>query len=271
METVTEKARAKLNFSLDVGEKRGERHLLDTLIVPIGLFDTVVLQKRADGKVVVRYEGEVDRYNPDPTKALAEKIVARYRLSGVDVFIEKRIPERAGLGGSSTDAAAVARGLERLFGYGKTDPSLLTETGSDVYAAYLDAPCRVRGTGEKVDLVDGIRIPDILLVTFDEGVSTAACYERFDAVGGERGKVDDAIRAMQQGREFCPTNALLRAAETLCPIVKEGLTKLRKCDLPCGMTGSGSAIFAFGYDRERFENKISRLGDGGRKTILLRE
>lgn len=271
MDAVTEKARAKLNFCLDVGKRRGEKHLLDTLIVPVGLFDTVVLQKRADKKVVVRYDGVENKYATDPAKNLAEKIVEKYALPGVDVSVEKRIPERAGLGGSSTDAAAVARGLERLFGLGKIDPSFLTETGSDVYAAYLDAPCRVRGTGELVEIVDGIKIPDVLLVTFDEGVSTAECYKLFDQVGGEKGNVDEAISAMRNGREFSPKNALLNAARTLCPIIGRGLEELAKHDLPHGMTGSGSAIFSFGYDREDFLKKTSRLGDVGRKTILFRE
>ena len=270
MNILRESARAKINFVLNVGEKCGQKHELDTLIVPIDLFDEIALQKRTDGKVVVSYDGIPDRYEVDPAKALAKKIVEKYALPGVTIEVKKNIPERAGLGGSSTDAAAVARGMEKLFCFGKIDRSLLTETGSDVYAAYLDTPCRVRGTGEKAEPVD-LRIPHLLLVFPTGGVSTAECYAAFDRLGGERGDVDEIIAKMRRGEEFAPKNALLRAAESLCPEIGTILERLRIVGLSCGMTGSGSAMFAFGYDKEKFLEKIDRLGDVGTRTILFRE
>ncbi|MBR1746978.1 MAG: hypothetical protein IJ735_02060 [Clostridia bacterium] len=270
-ETVVEKARAKINFVLNVGKKRGARHELDTVIVPIDLFDTVSLTARTDGEVVIRYDGISDKYPHDPAKDLAKAIVKRYGLPGVSVDVQKRVPEGAGLGGSSTDAGALARGLERLFSFGKIDAGLLTEVGSDVYAAYLDRPCRVRGTGDVVEVLEDISTPSICLYTFDFGVSTAECYALFDKIGGEEGDVEDAILAMRRGEEFLPKNGLLRAACRIRPGIAARLEMLRAEGLSCGMTGSGSALFAFGYDKEQFLKKLFRSRDLGTKTTLFRE
>lgn len=263
------RARAKLNFVLSVGRKIGDRHEIDTVIVPFGLYDEVSLCARSDGRVTVSYDGVFDRYPVDPAKKLAEKIVKTYRLPGVDVAVKKRIPEGAGLGGSSADAGAVARGMERLFHYGETARSLLAEAGSDVVAAYLDRPCRVRGTGEIAEPLDGLILPSILVLGADGGVSTAACYRKFDEVGGERADVEKTIEAMKKGENFLPVNALTRAAELLRPEIARSLDALRKLGFPCGMTGSGSAIFAFGYQKDNFLKKAASFECEGRTVLFL--
>ena len=97
-------ANAKINLSLAVtGKAPNGYHTIDTVILPITLSDTVCVAL-ADTVTVCYTDGRV--YPDDVAYKTAKAICKRFGLSGVSVRIDKRIPEGAGLGGSSADAAA---------------------------------------------------------------------------------------------------------------------------------------------------------------------
>lgn len=259
------KARAKLNVSLNITGKRDGLHTLDSVIVPIGIWDDVLLTPRDDSRVTVRYRGKEGVYANDTALAAAEAIVGFYGTKGADIEIVKRIPERAGLGGSSADAAAVARGMETLRNFGKTDGKLLSSLGSDVTAMYLDCPCRISGTGDEAVKLERVLIPSFAVMTAGRGVDTAECYRLYDETGGDGGDTDAVIDAMEKGRPFRPFNSLAKAAASIEPLVDCGLKALSDAGFAAGMTGSGSAVFGFDYDRRSFERKLGklrRLADG---------
>ena len=106
-------APAKVNLVLRVGPPRADGfHELVTLMVPLDLADEVrVLVRDGPGPVTCRCPGRPDLDGPDNLAARAA-LALRSRLErreGVDIRIEKRIPVVAGLGGGSSDAAAVIR------------------------------------------------------------------------------------------------------------------------------------------------------------------
>jgi 4-diphosphocytidyl-2-C-methyl-D-erythritol kinase len=150
------RAPAKVNLVLRVGPARADGfHDLLTLMVPIDLADEVrVVVRAAPGPVACRCPGRPDLDGPGNLAAVAA-LALRSRLGrrdGVDIRIDKRIPVVAGLGGGSSDAAAVLRCLSRAWAV--RDRRLLSEValsvGSDVPFFLGDGPAWARGRGERL-------------------------------------------------------------------------------------------------------------------------
>ena len=160
-------APAKVNLVLRVGRKRADGyHEILTLMAPLDLGDRVRLRlSRRSGPVTCAVPGMPElsgEENLASRAALAFK--ERFGVqNGVDIRIDKRTPVTAGLGGGSSDAAAVLRCLAR--GFGIRDPSALADLalsiGSDVPFFLWPGPSWAAGRGER--LVPA-RVPALHLV-----------------------------------------------------------------------------------------------------------
>lgn len=260
------RANAKLNLALSITGKDGNMHTLDSIVVPIKLHDTVVIRKRRDFNVTVAYQ-DGRRYENDTARIMAELIRDTYKTRGVDILIKKRIPQGAGMGGSSADAAGVARGMEKLFKYGKTDVGLLKNVGSDVPCMYLNSPCRIGGIGEKAEILAEKRYFFVIKLAKD-AVNSATCYRLYDEIGGEDGDVGKAKENYERGEIFRPFNALKRAAERLEGQIGDNLRLLEDAGFVAGMTGSGSAVFGMENERRNFLRKLKLLR--GQDVLITR-
>lgn len=215
--TARERAPAKLNLGLRVGRRlESGYHQLFSLFCPLEFGDEIRLELSRDAnseRGVIRsnaalsksLEEHLKRLDPglperfiaelESPKNLAWIAADRMRSAffpdglGLDLFLEKRIPIEAGLGGGSSDAAAVIRALCLLLGLDKESSevvSLARSIGSDV-PALLSAQARaVSGTGESLLAFDSSareRIAsvfgqyEVLLVKPPWGASTKAMYE----------------------------------------------------------------------------------------------
>ena len=104
---------------------------------------------------------------------------------GVDIALEKHIPAAAGLAGGSTDAAAVLKGMNTLFGLGLSEAELRAHglaLGADVPFCILGGCALAEGIGERLTPQSPIPPCRILLVKPPVGVSTGAVYHALDAV-----------------------------------------------------------------------------------------
>ena len=253
-------ARAKLTFTLDVLGKNNGMHLIDSVVMPIDLFDEVALKINGTDQNFIKYSNRESAYPFDTALRMADLIKTKYVTGGVDIVINKRIPERAGLGGSSADAAAVARGMEELFDI-KVDSGDLLDIGSDVNAMYVDAPCILAGIGERVEVIDAIS-PNIVLLILDSGVDTGECYHTYDVIGGKSGNRQAVLDGLREGKNFFPYNALTESAISLNAEIKEAIKILGEY-FDGSMTGSGSAVFGIEYDDLIFDKKV----DGLKKSV----
>jgi 4-diphosphocytidyl-2-C-methyl-D-erythritol kinase len=173
-------APAKVNLVLKVGPLRGDGyHELLSLMVPLDLADGVEVRilPRA-GPVRCRVIGRPELCGPENLGArAAAAFKERFGVrSGIAVRIEKRIPVTAGLGGGSSDAAAVLRCLARAFGI--EDKAALTEValsiGSDVPFFLGPGPAWARGRGERLLPVDLPSLPLVLVYPKDPSLAIRA-------------------------------------------------------------------------------------------------
>ena len=114
MHSLTVEAAAKINLSLDVVGKRPDGyHLLSTVMQSISLSDRVYLEfdKQGTGLIILSDQPNIPLNERNTAhKAARSFLEATGITAGVRIFLEKRIPDAAGLAGGSSDAAAVLHG-----------------------------------------------------------------------------------------------------------------------------------------------------------------
>lgn len=177
-------APAKINLSLKVLGKRADGfHEIETLISPISLYDKIDIAKQ---------NRWIDFRCDDPTLSTGDDnlVVRAAKLffeqtkikSGVSIKLEKKIPHRAGLGGGSSDAAAVLRGLNQLFGTKLSRNELIklgSAIGSDIPFFLVESSALCQGRGEIVEPMKSTTRLSILLLKPEFGVSSAWAYARW--------------------------------------------------------------------------------------------
>ena len=237
-------APAKLNLRLKVvGVRADGYHLVDTDMVPVTLHDTVTLRARADGPVNCDYAGaDIPAERDLCVRAAALLKRARAVAAGVDVHVEKRIPPGSGMGGGSSDAAAVLLGLNRVWDLGvPTDElaELAAGLGADVPFFLHGRPMRATGVGDELEPIDPG--PGRYFIAVPEwGLDTGEVYRRHDNLieSPPAGRIAGLAEAMGP-------NDLTAAAADLSPPAFGAMVEvlLNRFGNAC-LTGSGSAVFS---------------------------
>jgi 4-diphosphocytidyl-2-C-methyl-D-erythritol kinase len=169
-------APAKLTLSLAVtGVRSDGYHELRSEMVSLSLADELTFTEGGSGLTMVAEEGtRAEALGLESDNLITRALAAAGRRAAVHV--RKRIPLGGGLGGGSTDAAAVLRWARC------TDPDVARALGSDVPFSVVGGRAMVEGTGESVTLLD-FEPRTFLLVLPPFGVDTAKVYAAWDALG----------------------------------------------------------------------------------------
>ncbi|WP_457574549.1 4-(cytidine 5'-diphospho)-2-C-methyl-D-erythritol kinase [Desulfolithobacter sp.] len=181
-------APAKINLHLRiVGRREDGYHLLSTLMQKIDLADEVTLRP-GDGIMLRCPDSDL----PEDASNLAWQAAELFRQTmgarlpatfGVEITLKKNIPVAAGLGGGSSDAAAVLLGLDRLFGTSCTREELIdmgVRLGADVpFFVIPEAAAWASGIGEVLEAAPVLEETLILLVNPGFSVSTRWAFETF--------------------------------------------------------------------------------------------
>ena len=252
---VEEKACAKVNLTLSVGEKRPDGyHEVETVMTGVGLHDTVTLYRNA---------GPWDKLECDPpvTERAGDNLCMKAlrvffeefgpKKDFVTIRLEKTIPTQAGLGGGSSDAAAVLRGLRTLYVPDMTDTQLeevAAQLGSDVPFFIRGGTALATGRGEKLSALPDMPPCWLVIVKPEESHSTAAMYAAIDnaprRVSGDSRTVREGL---EKGNLFAIAAGLSNDFQQVLPedsAVPEIVERLRQqAALNAQMTGSGSAVF----------------------------
>jgi len=187
------RARAKINLYLRVvGKRRDGYHLLDTIMLPVSLYDEIEIReirspldnkKDKDEMIEVSCDHPLVPGGEKNIVHRAARLIMRRadKHQQIHIHIRKRIPVGAGLGGGSADAAATLIGLNRLlkvrFSIARLE-KLALSLGADVPFFIRARPARARGIGERLYRLRGI--PRFWLVIVYPGfpVSTAWAFKR---------------------------------------------------------------------------------------------
>ncbi len=231
-------AYAKLNLSLSIlGLRQDGFHELESIVQTIDLADTITIE--FIGRTLVVENNLAIPRDDDLVWQAANLVLADKKTTGVRIVVEKNIPAGAGLGGGSSDAAAVLWALDRFI-----TPSMLKqhlvelarELGSDVPLFLTGGLMTISGRGERVSAFSEKRPELFILLIPPIHCVTSAVYTQFDhSVRGRRKRSTPAILGQ---------NELEQAALEIYPdldLYREAITSV-EADFS-GLSGSGASYF----------------------------
>ncbi len=242
-------APAKINLFLHVTGRRDDGyHLLESVFVPINLADTVTLSLRSDGKICLLNPPDGLNETIDLACRAARALqVASGTSLGVDIQLTKRIPQGAGLGGGSSDAATTLLGLNRLWSLARPRAELqgiAALLGADVPFFVFGQPALAQGMGEKLRAVT---LPTMHAVIASPGVSvaTSAVFTHPNLT-----RNTTALRSPVFTLDF-GRNDLQSVATRLAPEIERLQQAFVNAGATPKMTGSGACVFALAHRADK--------------------
>ena len=258
---------AKINLTLDILGKRPDGyHEVAMVMQSIGLHDTIEMEKSAAG---IALTINVPWLRADE-KNLAWRAVAlmqqEYGLSGgVNMRLTKRIPVAAGLAGGSADAAAVLRGMNRLYELGLSDAKLCelgARLGSDIPFCLLGGTMLSTGRGEVLTRLSNLPETWVVLAKPRISVSTAWAYQNYDEQGAEQHPDNARIQQeIARGDRKAVAKLLCNVLESVTIKRYDVISRYKTMMLEQGamasmMSGSGPTVFGLVGSRVQ-ANKIA--------------
>lgn len=278
-------APCKINITLDVFDKKERMdgyHNLDSIVIPFG--------EPAD-ELRIRIEPASERNSivltcDDPRLPLDNRNLA-YRAAEIylaqldkpfriEIDLKKRVPSEAGLGGGSSDAAAVLRVLNTYFNDRLDRSTMITlaaRLGGDVPLFLAEKPVRMRGCGDILEPLD-FELPAFwgVLVHPGTGVSTARAYALLDAIANRQvGTSTEKLlsRLHDDQRNPIHINELLTSSmsndfESVILSAYPDVAKVSEMILSAGalralLCGSGSAVFGLAHDMQHAKQLVDTL------------
>ena len=245
-------APAKLNLNLFIkGKNKHGYHLLESDICFLELTDKIYIKK--SNKDLFNQSKTTNNFNIDPNDNLIFKAINQFRILTkwnikFEVYLDKKIPIGAGLGGGSADAASTLILLRNLYNkehnIKKIDVSTLykigIDLGSDVPACLHSKDLRLGGYGNKITRTKVMNNYYFLLINPKINLSTREVFQQYDASSSNESDIPDT-----RFGNINIHNSLLSSAIDLAPQISSVLSHLQKSKTitAYGMTGSGSTCF----------------------------
>lgn len=258
------KAPAKINLFLEILGKRPDGfHEIRTIFQSIALFDTLRFRVIPEGIELASDDPSLPLDSTNTVFRAARALMdSSIDKKGIEIFIGKKIPQKGGLGGGSSDAAAALIALDRIWNMGLPREELLSIAagiGSDVPFFLTGGTAVGIGRGEEVyPLPDAP--PAWLVMGFPEkGISTREAYERAGKqLTGKASPLRMMVAAVKISAGGFTEEDLLNCFETAILESDQEILLCRDRLLDAGarkvtLSGSGSSWFAYSRGREEAE------------------
>ncbi len=253
-------APAKINLTLHVTGRRPDGyHALDSLVVFADIGDR--LRVRQSDTTMLTVDGPMAAGVPADDSNLVVKAAA---LMGVpaDIHLEKHLPNAAGLGGGSSDAAATLNALAELSG--QALPEDVIRLGADIPVCLYGRTARMRGVGEIVEPITGLPVLHAVLVNPKLPVMTKAVFAALERA--DNPTMPDELPAFEGSGDVIEWLATMRndleapamRAEPVIQQVFDALSVTPGCHL-ARMSGSGGTCFGLYSDAETAAAAAGRL------------
>lgn len=257
------KTPAKINLALDiVGNRPDGYHLLETIFQTVSLYDTITVTLYPDMTKTIQLSCNIP-WIPKDNRNIAWKAAALFLEYtnlpiGIEIHLQKYIPSQAGLGGGSSDAAAVLYACNQLTGAGLTQQQLCTlglQLGADVPFFFYGGTAYAAGIGEQLQPLPYLGTVSVVIAKGKGGISTATAYNAIDTLQNPKHPnttlIAERIRAYAPLSAIAPLCGNLFASVTDLPIVEQLQQKMLEKGAICSlMSGSGSAVFGLFSSQE---------------------
>jgi 4-diphosphocytidyl-2-C-methyl-D-erythritol kinase len=262
-------APAKLNLFLEIiNRKKNGYHNIETIFHTIGLYDKIIIEPQSDKLTISSSQKSLptglDNLALKAAYLLKEKLKSK---SGAKIYIEKHIPVGAGLGGGSSDAAAVLLALPILWKRKVSNKELhkiAIKLGADVPFFLNKGTYRASGIGERLKKLKGVKPAWFVIIYPKVGVQTAWAYKNLHFPLTNRQKINKIMQQLVKGASSKVWGRYLfnRLEEPVLknrPEILNIKNTLKTMGLLNMMSGSGSTVFALVSSRAEGEKVRSGL------------
>lgn len=276
MNQIYMKARAKVNLTLEVLDKREDNyHNLKSVFQKVSLYDEIYIYKTDtdDFKLNTNIE-ELDNKDNIIYKAyikLKEKFDV---ISGVKVVLNKKIPMQAGMAGGSTDCASFILGMNKLFdlNLSKSEITNLGKSlGADVVPCLYNKAVLAEGIGDVITKINTNFKYYILVIKPKLSCNTGEMFRKLDSTKRElkRDNSKNIIKALETNDIELLSNNLYNTFEEVVEAksIKDELLENRA--IGALLTGSGSCVFGIFKNKEEAKCAYKNLKDKYKTYICL--
>lgn len=286
MKSLTLKSPAKLNLTLQILNKREDGyHNLKSEFQTVNLCDEIILTKIPEGiQLIASGKYKIPNNRDNLAYQVAEKLRVRAKGKvGVRIEIEKNIPLFAGLGGGSSNAATVLKGLIDLWDLDlsiEKQVEIAKSIGADVPFFLYGGHCLVEGIGKKVTPLENVLDNKWIVIAQLPyiRISTPWAYNQFDKLQITKSIHDSELVSLNKGdteglkpqKEQEPPNPLIKGEYNCNDFEKvifnhfPDLLNLKNIYLnqsaeKASLTGSGSAVYGIFNNQKNAQNSLSIL------------
>ncbi len=264
------KARAKINLSLEVLDKREDNyHNIKSIFQKINLYDEMYIEKTHNNKFELETNIKSLNNKENVIYKAYVKLKEKYdNISGVKIILNKKIPMQAGLGGGSTDCASFILGINKLFNLrlSRSEIEMIGKSlGADVVPCFYNKSVLVEGIGDKITTINTNFKYYIVIVKPSISCNTKTMYNLIDQIN-KKNELDlssTIINGLQNNDIELIANNLYNTFEevqldnNLIPTIKEEF--LRNGAMGSLMTGSGSCVYGIFRNRKIARKAYQKL------------
>lgn len=262
----------KINIGLNITGKREDGyHLLDMVMVPISLSDRIKGEiEDISGTLTIKTN---KKGIPTGKENILYKIYEKfYNESGLErkkvyVYLEKKIPHQAGLGGGSSNGAFLLKLLNEFHGNYFTVDKLIEigkSIGADIPFFLINKSARVTGIGENIKIIENNLENSIIVIKPDFGVSTKKAYKNMYMLNNKKdADIDKVVLGLKENRVSMVEENIENHLEQGLLLEDKNIMNFRKKlaeidNMEFFMSGSGSAYYTF-VDKKLAENIYKTL------------
>ena len=279
---LTLQAHAKINLALEVLGKRPDGyHEVAMIMQSVSLHDTLILSLQESDITLMCDRPELPCDHSNLAYRAAELLRREVGVArGVKIELNKRIPLAAGLAGGSTDAAAVLKGLNRLWGLALSPvelEQLAARLGSDVPFCLWGGTSLATGRGEMLTPLPDFTGHGVVLANPSLQVSTAWVYGNYrDAAGNRRRDISSLRHSIEQPDFSAVADTLFNDLETVTVPAYPQVAEIQEQLLQAGaagvlMSGSGPTVFALTPDYASAAELAGRAALGADVAVFIAE
>lgn len=256
-------ANAKINLTLGITGKREDGyHLLDTVMQSVTLSDKLIITP-TKGEITVICKKMPLKGEENIAYKAAKLFFGETEINkGAKIVINKNIPEAAGMGGGSADAAAVLIALNKLYGAGLSDErleQLAVKLGADVPFFIRGGTQRAEGIGEILTPLKDFKKGYFVLAKCEKKPSTAEMYRRVDSENPPLPETDNFIKALEND-DYNSASKLFDNSFKCVWKNCETYNKLKKAGAEnIALSGSGPTWFGYFNDKKSAKTVFKQL------------
>ena len=265
MKKIKLKARAKINLTLEILNKREDNyHNLRSVFQKIDLYDDLIIEKNNTNKFILKTNIE-NLNNKDNIIYKAYKILKdKYiQISGINVFLNKKIPQGAGLGGGSADCASFILGINKLFNLNMSTYEIETigkSLGADVVPCLYDQAVIAEGIGDIITPINTNFKFYIIIIKPQISYNTKEMYNLIDKtkIKSKKNVTNNVIQGLKENNIDLISKNLYNTFEEI--ELESSMTNQLKNELIKNgainslMSGSGSCVYGI-YRNKKLARK----------------